>query len=150
MEAPIGQQKPVNHQKLSFELPGTKESVTWENSASELGYVLYEPLLLDVINNVAYLVVTPKMCAAWRLVGKPNPPYIVFRYMDNRWESVDINVLPSNIAKSNLLVAAVPPDNLLHDKTISDKDINIMNGYIDDSYLKTIYRGKIRYECSEN
>lgn len=143
----IGQQKPVHYQKINFRLPNSEQLITWENSASELGYVLYEPLLLDVVDGAAYLVVAPKMCAAWSLMGRPNPPYTIFKYKENKWETIYIKNLPAQISKSNLLVAAVPPDNLLQNNTISANDINIMNGYMRDDYLKVIFRKKIKYVC---
>jgi hypothetical protein len=77
----IGQEPPIKEQSLSFILPGTNESVTWEDKFTEdIGGANFLPTLLDIHNSVAYLVVKPMGCMSYNKWGRPNPPYVIFKY----------------------------------------------------------------------
>ena len=54
----IGQKPPYKEQSLTFIMPGTKQKIKWEDTYSEdLGSANFLPMLLDIHNAIAYLVV---------------------------------------------------------------------------------------------
>ena len=53
----IGQQPAYKEQSLSFTMPGTKQSITWEDHYSaDIGSASFLPMLVDVYQGTAYLV----------------------------------------------------------------------------------------------
>ena len=100
----IGQQPPYKEQSLSFIMPETKQKVVWEDKFSEeLGSANFLPMLLDITNDTAYLVVYPMGCLSYNKWGRPNPPYVIFKYQANAWQRIAIQELPAEIKTPNLI-----------------------------------------------
>ena len=100
----IGQKPPYKEQSLTFTMPGTSQKVTWEDKFSEdLGMANFLPMLLDIYKGVAYLVVSPMGCLSYNKWGRPNPPYIVFRYDGKEWLRIPLEELPTEIKTPNLI-----------------------------------------------
>ncbi len=82
----IGQQPPVKEESLSFKVLGTNEKVLWTSQYSEdIGYADLGPLLVDVFQKTAYVVAAPVGCLSYNKWGRPNPPYVVFKYGSETW-----------------------------------------------------------------
>jgi hypothetical protein len=59
----IGQESPIKEQNLTFTLPNTRESVTWEDKFTEdVGGANFLPMQLEIHKDTAYLVVYPMGC----------------------------------------------------------------------------------------
>ena len=100
----IGQKPPYKEQSLVFALPGTNQQVRWEDKFSEdLGMANFLPMLLDVRDGVAYLVVSPMGCLSYNKWGRPNPPYVVFKYDGKAWQRIPLEELPTEIKTPNLI-----------------------------------------------
>jgi hypothetical protein len=103
----IGQEGPYTQQSLTFTMPDSKQQVTWEDTFSEeLGMANFLPMLLDIRNNSAYLVVSPMGCLSYNKWGRPNPPYVVFKLEGNAWRRIPLEELPAEITKPNLIFSA--------------------------------------------
>ncbi len=103
----IGQKAPYKEQTLVFAMPGTNQEVTWEDKFSEdLGMANFLPMLLDVRDGVAYLVVSPMGCLSYNKWGRPNPPYVVFKYDGKAWQRIPLEELPTEIKTPNLIFSA--------------------------------------------
>lgn len=99
----IGQEPPIKEQSLSFVMPGSHQSVSWKDEFSEeLGTANFLPMQLDVSENTAYLVAAPMGCLSYNKWGRPNPPYVVFKYQDNAWKRVPLQSLPTKFKQLNL------------------------------------------------
>ncbi|WP_324779517.1 hypothetical protein [Thiobacillus sedimenti] len=106
----IGQQPPIKDQNLDFILPSTNESVTWKSQYSEdIGLADFQPLLLDISRRTAYLVTAPVGCLSYNKWGRPNPPYVVFKYDNKTWQRIPLQELPAEIKTPNLIFSS--PDN---------------------------------------
>lgn len=106
----IGQQPPVKEESLSFTVPGTNDRVLWKSEYSEdIGYADFGPLLVDVLRKTAYVVAAPIGCLSYNKWGRPNPPYIVFKYQNNTWNRIALQELPTEIKTPNLIFSS--PDN---------------------------------------
>jgi len=107
----IGQIPPIKEQRLSFTMPGTNQDITWEDRYSEdIGTASFLPMLVDVLKGTAYLVATPMGCMSYGKWGRPNPPYVIFRYEGEIWKRIALQELPAEIKSPNLVISS--PDDV--------------------------------------
>lgn len=100
----IGQKPPYKEQRLRFTMPGTSQTVTWEDHYSDdLGQANFLPMALDIVEGMPYLVVYPMGCLSYNNWGRPNPPYVVFRYQANEWKRIPLEQLPQAITTPNMM-----------------------------------------------
>ncbi len=100
----IGQRPPYKEQSLSFTLPGSHQSIRWDDHYSEdIGTANFLPMLLDIRAGVVFLVVSPMGCLSYNKWGRPNPPYVVFKYDKNAWQRIPLTELPEEIKTPNLI-----------------------------------------------
>lgn len=103
----IGQPPPIKEQGLSFSMPGTGQEITWEDHFSEdVGSANFLPMLLDISNGAAYLVAAPMGCLSYNKWGRPNPPYVIFKYQGKEWRRIPLQELPAGIKQPNMLHAS--------------------------------------------
>ena len=138
----IGQQPPYKEQSLAFTFPTTNESVTWKTEFSEdVGLADFKPILLDIIQGKAYIVTTPMGCLSYNKWGRPNPPYVVFRYEGKGWKRITLQELPAPLKTPNLIISS--PDNevkRIGKSLIAADEIKRLNGELTQSEYKTILR----------
>lgn len=144
----IGQKPPYKVQSLVFVMPGINQQVIWEdNFSADLGSANFLPMLLDVSNDVAYLVASPMGCLSYNKWGRPNPPYVVFKYIGKTWQRIPLEELPAEIKTPNLISSA--PDIEVEksgDRFMSAEGIKeIISGYKQPEY-KTILREPLTKE----
>jgi hypothetical protein len=102
----VGQAPPIAAQSLAFVLPGTQQNVTWEDPFTpEIGSASFLLMLLETWKGAAYLVANPMGCVAYNKWGRPNPPYVVFKYQNREWSRVPLRELPVEIKTPNLLIS---------------------------------------------
>lgn len=100
----IGQQPPIGDQSLAFMMPKTNQRVVWKDEYSEdVGSANFNLMLLDIVQGVAYLLATPAGCLSYNKWGRPNPPYVVFKYQGKEWRRIPLQELPVEIVRPNLL-----------------------------------------------
>jgi len=143
----IGQQPPIKEQSLSFVLPSTSENVTWEDKFTEdVGGANYLPMLLEARKDMAYLVVHPMGSLSYMKWGSPNPPYVVFKYQNKKWDRITLQELPVELTTPNLIFSS-PDDEAKKagQRIVSAEAIKrLYDGYRQPEY-KTILRNPIDY-----
>jgi hypothetical protein len=103
----IGQQGAYIEQSLEFIMPDTQKTIIWQDHFSqELGMANFLPMLLDIHNDEPYLVVSPMGCLSYNKWGRPNPPYIIFKYVNNEWLRIPMQELPDEIKTPNVISSA--------------------------------------------
>ena len=103
----IGQKPPYKEQSLQFTLPATGQAIKWEDRYSEdIGMANFLPMAIDVVNGTSYLVASPAGCLSYNKWGRPNPPYVIFKYVGNQWVRIPLQELPTEIKAPNLIVSA--------------------------------------------
>lgn len=103
----IGQKPAYTKQTLVFTHPATGEQVVWEDKATpDLGNSNFLPMALDIYQNTVYLVANPMGCLGYNKWGRPNPPYVVFRYGGRVWERVPLQDLPPETKALNLIFSS--------------------------------------------
>ena len=103
----IGQEPPIKEQRLTFTAPGSNKKITWSDMPTEdVGSANFLPMMLDVHKGVVYLIAHPMGCLSYNKWGRPNPPYVVFKYQNKTWERIPIQELPSELRMPNLIFSS--------------------------------------------
>lgn len=138
----IGQQPPIKEESFAFILPTTNKHVTWKSEYSEdIGFADFMPLLVDIFQGVPYLVSSPVGCLSYNKWGRPNPPYIVFKYDGKAWQRIPLQELPTEIKAPNLIFSS--PDNEVEkigESLVTAEMIQQINSSLKQSEFKTILR----------
>ena len=92
-------------QTITFTLPGSNKTISWK---TEYRDDLPEPnslspLLLDVVGDVPYIATSPAGCISYNKWGRPNPPYILFKYVNDEWKRIPLNEFPAELVQANLM-----------------------------------------------
>lgn len=61
------------------------------------------PIAVAVQEQGVYLVALPS-CTIFRKLGKPAPPFLVFKYLDGQWQRTGIEEFPKAIGEANLMI----------------------------------------------
>lgn len=100
----LGQEPPVSEEKISFTIPGEEKSITWEAKYSErAGRAELNLLALYVVRNEAYIVSRTTSCIEYAKWGRPNPPYVLFKYTNADWKVIPMVELPKEIVEPNVV-----------------------------------------------
>lgn len=138
----LGQRPPISEQSLSFIMPSNNQRVIWKDEFSEdIGSGNFNPMLLDIVNDIAYVLVSPAGCLSYNKWGRPNPPYVVFKYQNKEWKRIPLQELPAEIKLPNLVISS--PDNVAKDAgygLLSAERIRRENTGFSQPAYKTILR----------
>ena len=141
----IGQRPPIESQSLSFRLPSSNKTVRWEvEYAKDIGYADLSPIMLDIFDSTPYLVNRTVGCLAYNKWGRPNPPYIIFRYTDKTWQQIELNNLPLALKVPNMIISS--PDVAAERtgmKVVSAEKIRELNSSLSQPEYKTVLRESI-------
>jgi hypothetical protein len=101
------QRPTIGEQSLSFVLPTTHQRVRWEDAYSDdLGSANFLPMMLEADKDAAYLVTSPLGCLSYNKWGRPNPPYVVFKYQGGDWKRIALQELPVRFKTPNLVISS--------------------------------------------
>ena len=99
----IGSVPPIEEQSISFMLPHSDKVITWKDEATEdVGHANFDIVALHVLNGTPLLVTIPDLCPAYNKWGRPNPPYVFFKYVGNTWQRIPLSDFPSELKSINL------------------------------------------------
>ncbi len=102
----IGQSPPIKEQEITFSVPGTSQRITWKAEFSEdIGRSNFLLLALHILNSTPYIVAVPHLCLSYNKWGRPNPPYVFFRYEGKEWKRIPLQDLPIEFKDINLVIS---------------------------------------------
>lgn len=143
----VGQRGSYTKETLAFTHPTTGRSIIWEDNATkDIGTSSFLPMALDIYEGSVYLVANPMGCLAYNKHGRPNPPYVVFKYSGKTWEKVALHELPSETKSLNLIFSS--PDTeveRLGKRFVDTETIKRIN----DEYRQPKYRSILREAIEE-
>jgi hypothetical protein len=94
---------PIKEHRIQFTLPGTRQNITWASEYSQkAGRTHFNLLAVHVLDGVAYVVAEPNLCLAYNDWGRPNPPYVFFRYDGHAWQRIPLEQLPLEFKTINV------------------------------------------------
>jgi len=104
----ITQPSSITEHTLRFTPPGSRKSILWKSEFDpSIGYSTLDLIVLDMVNGTPYIVAQPAGCLSYNKWGRPNPPYIFFKYSDGRWQQIPLDELPAEITQPNVLIDLV-------------------------------------------
>lgn len=138
----FGQPSPFKEETLAFTLPKSSERVVWKNPYSDdVGRANFNPMLVEVYGDTAYVLSSPDGVISESKWGCPNPPYVLFRYWNKEWKRVPLGDLPAEVKLPNLVITAIENvatnvgNNLVTAAMVKEENQNLM-----DPQYKTIIR----------
>ena len=141
-------ERTILEEKWQFVIPGTKEKVTWikDGRFPPQGTML-TMILLDILNGVPYIATVPSVCISYNYWGRPNPPYVFFKYDGKTWQRIKLEEFPAELTESNVIVGR--PDYQNRTGTIPIARIKQDNRYL-EAHLKKIIRQPVKsMDCEE-
>lgn len=90
---------------ISFTLPDSKKKILWKTEFNDrvAERNSLSPLLLGVVGGIPYLATSPAGCIAYNKWGRPNPPYILFKYVNDAWQQISLQEFPTVLVHENLI-----------------------------------------------
>ncbi len=131
---------------ITFNMPDSSKKIVWKTEFNDRVPELnsLSPLLLDVIGGIPYLATSPAGCIAYNKWGRPNPPYILFKYANTAWQQIPLKEFPAVLVRANLI--GKPAASLLKPYyTVEAAKAEREDGNISD-YDKTILREALAKE----
>ena len=135
------QEREVLEEKWDFPVPGTYKFVTWKIN-QELPPKGTPLLLVTIgfIRGTPYIATVPAGCISYNYWGRPNPPYVFFKYDGKTWQRIKLEEFPRELTEANVVVGSPKPYN--RTGTISIAQIKEENRYL-EAHLKKIARGTL-------
>lgn len=150
----IGQSIPVGEHKVSFTIPKTGKNFTWISEYSKkFGRADFNLLAIHTLDGVPYVVVQPNLCLAYNYWGRPNPPYLFFKNVDNTWKRIELADLPKQFTTINVLIN--PRDEVIHSenpisaKTIKLKNVNQSHPEYQHIFREPVTKGMGLFNCPD-
>lgn len=138
----IGQPSPIKEQSITFTEPSSNKSITWRDEFSEeIGHSNFNLLALHILNGIPFIIASPDGCLSYNKWGRPNPPYVIFKYDDNAWRRIQQSEFPAEFKNINLVI-----NTLAHEIEISSQSpvraelVKKLNGSLEQPEYKTILR----------
>jgi hypothetical protein len=144
-----GQSAPIGEQIIRFTLPSSDKTVTWISEYSEeIGRANFNLLAVHLLDDIPYIVAEPNLCPSYNKWGRPNPPYVLFKYQDDRWQRISMDELPVEFKTINvvLYLGRYQVKNLMSMGLVSSEKIEELNKTIPLPELRKILRDPLSKE----
>ena len=103
-----------------FPIPAEGKSIVWKtnfrNPPEGESLML---MLVGFIGDVPYLATSPAGCIAYNHWGRPNPPYVFFRYDGAQWQRIPLAEFPAEFKEANVVVGGRGSPEKQSGKTLS-------------------------------
>lgn len=95
----------LQRQSLNFKHPKTREKIVWKDGQTEgIRNVNFRLLAFHIKDNTPYVITEAYDCFSYNKWGRPNPPYIIFKYEGEEWKRIAIHDLPLEVKSVNLML----------------------------------------------
>lgn len=144
----IGQSPPIKEHTISFKIPGSNKTITWTSEYGEdIGRSNFNLLAVHILNGTPYLVVEPNLCLSYNKWGRPNPPYVFFKYDGKIWQRIPLEEFPAEFKTINVAISTLADaDKLTSLGFVSAEKIKELNHDVRQPEYKTILREPLAKE----
>ena len=138
----ITQSPPIKEYNISFTLPNSGKTIKWTSEYSEdVGRANLHPLALHVLNGTPYIIAEPNLCLSYNKWGRPNPPYVIFKYDSKEWQRIAMQKLPTVFKDTNLVNNTKDhAEQLKSTSVVTTEAIRQFNSTLTQPEYKTILR----------
>ena len=144
----IGQGAPIKEHSVTFTPVGLNKPITWKSEFTvDIGHSNFTLLALDVVNNTVYIVAYPTGCLAFNKWGRPNPPYLFFKYIDEKWKQISLAEFPAEIKQPNVVLDTYGHGDVereIKSGFISADSVKKFNSSLTQEELKSIVRTPLK------
>jgi hypothetical protein len=141
-----GQVPDISDQSITFTIPGTNKTIKWEDEYSrEIDRSNFILLALHILNNTPYIITSPRLCLSYNKWGRPNPPYIIFKYENKEWKRIELAELPANFENINLVITTGGDEEKLVSQGVTSAEmVKELNSSLTQEEYKTIARTPLK------
>lgn len=139
----IGQSSPIKEHTISFTLPDSNKPITWTSEYGEdIGRTNFNLLAVHVLNGTPYIVATPNLCLSYNKLGRPNPPYVFFKYDGTAWQRIPLEQFPVEFKTLNVAIylGGLDVKAMVKQGLVSAENIKARNSELTQPEYKTILR----------
>jgi len=140
----------VKEHSITFTPPGSNKTVTWTSEYGEdISTTNFNLLALHILKGTPYIVASPNLCLSYNKWGRPNPPYVTFKYDGKAWQRIQLAELPAEANEINLLIQTVgsnDPEQAIKTGFISAERVKLLNSILKQPEYKTILREPLAKE----
>lgn len=145
----LGQSGPIREHAISFRLPGSDKPITWISEYGEdIGRTNFNLLAVHVLNGVPYVAASPNLCLSYNKFGRPNPPYVFFKYDGSTWQRIALEAFPLEFKTINVVLSIqkVQAGRLSDTGLTSAGKVGELNRHVESPEFKTILREALTKE----
>lgn len=139
----IGQSPSIKEHTVTFTLPHTNKSISWTSEyGKEFRHTNFHLLAVHVLNGTPYIVTEPDLCPSYWKWGRPNPPYVVFKYDGTTWQRIPIEDLPAEFTTTNVVLGLSRQfvDAMVKQRVVPVEQIQRWNNQLRRPSYRTILR----------
>lgn len=144
-----GQSSPVKEHTITFALPDSGKAISFTSEYGEdVGRANFNLLALHILNSIPYLVVEPNLCLSYNKWGRPNPPYVFFKYDGKTWQRIPLSELPTEFKAINLIANNGREEDIKRLASqlgyVTAEDVKKINSSLTQPEYKTILREPVK------
>jgi hypothetical protein len=140
----LDQRPLIQEYSISFKLPGTNKTILWKDGPTgDIQRANFDPVALHIKNNTPYLITKTYGCLAYNKWGRPNPPYVIFKFEGIEWKRIQLSELPPELKDINLVIntTEITDENILvRPSLFTAEKIKELNKGLTQEIYKTIVR----------
>jgi hypothetical protein len=143
----IGQPPPIKEHTITFLLPGSDKLIAWTSEYGEdIGRTNFYLLAVHTLNGTPYIVASPNSCQSYNKWGRPNPPYVFFKYDGKEWQRISLEEFPAEFKTINVALDILGREvkNLVSLGFVSSEKIKELNHHTTILAHKTILREAVK------
>jgi hypothetical protein len=143
----IGQPPPIRKHTIIFTLPNSDKRITWTSEYGEdIGRTNFFLLAVHVLNGTPYIVAEPNLCLSYNKWGRPNPPYVFFKYDGKAWQRIPLEEFPAEFKTINvaLTLGGKDVEAMVSLGVVPAENIRERNSRLTQAEFKTILREPVK------
>lgn len=143
----IGQPPPIKEHTITFTLPSSSKTISWTSEYGEdIGRTNFFLLAVHVLKGTPYIVAEPNLCLSYNKWGRPNPPYVFFKYDGMAWQRIPLEEFPVEFKSINVALSIIGRKgaDLVRQGVVSSEKIKELNHHTVNPDHKTILREPVK------
>lgn len=143
----IGQGLPIKEHTVTFAVPGTSKTIAWKSDDQDFNGLGLHLILLDFIDGMPYIATHPAGCLAYNKWGRPNPPYVFFKY-DGQWKQIPLAEFPEAFKHLNVVVSTYEESDIKEKASksgiVTVDSVDEINSDLKQEELRGIVRAEVK------
>lgn len=95
-------------------------------------------IAFDIVKGVPFIATRPAGCIAYNKWQRPNPPQVLFKYINKQWVRIGLDEFPQEITKANVVLGRPSTEVLKPFYTVAD--VQKENMYVTQPEYRSILR----------